>query len=88
MDGKTVRGSRDSTKNKNPLHTVSAWGCLNRLVFGQEATYEKSNEITAIPKLLALFEIERLHCHYRRNGPTTGHCRANYQSRRGLFVEA
>ncbi|CAD7854921.1 MAG: hypothetical protein, partial [Olavius algarvensis Gamma 1 endosymbiont] len=33
------------------LHMVSAWAGTNRLVLGQEATEEKSNEITAIPKL-------------------------------------
>ena len=37
---------------------ISAWGCRNRLVLGQEATAEKSNEITAIPKLLELLELK------------------------------
>lgn len=58
VDGKTARGSRDRKNNKKPLHMVSAWGCANRLVFGQEVTDEKSNEITAIPKLLALLELK------------------------------
>jgi predicted transposase YbfD/YdcC len=58
VDGKTARGSRDRKNNKKPLHRVSAWGCANRLVFGQEAADEKSNEITAIPKLLALLELK------------------------------
>ena len=57
VDGKTARGSRDRKKAKHPLHMVSAWGNANRLVLGQEATAEKSNEITAIPKLLALLEL-------------------------------
>jgi predicted transposase YbfD/YdcC len=57
VDGKTARGSRDRAKNRNPLHMVSAWADANRLVLGQEATEEKSNEITAIPKLLALLEL-------------------------------
>jgi predicted transposase YbfD/YdcC len=57
VDGKTARGSRDRAKNRNPLHRVSAWAEANRLVLGQEATEEKSNEITAIPKLLALLEL-------------------------------
>ncbi len=38
---------------------VSAWFCHNRPVLGQEATQEKSNEITAIPKLLELLELKR-----------------------------
>ena len=58
IDGKTTKGSRDRKHNRNPLHMVSAWACHNRLVLGQEATEEKSNEITAIPKLLALLELK------------------------------
>ncbi len=58
VDGKTVRGSRDRRRGKSALHMVSAWGCRNRLVLGQAATAEKSNEITAIPKLLELLELK------------------------------
>lgn len=58
IDGKTARGSRDRKNNRNPLHMVSAWACHNRMVLGQVATDEKSNEITAIPKLLALLELK------------------------------
>jgi predicted transposase YbfD/YdcC len=58
VDGKTARGSRDRRNQKKPLHMVSAWSTSNRLVLGQEATDEKSNEITAIPKLLALLELK------------------------------
>jgi predicted transposase YbfD/YdcC len=58
VDGKTARGSHDRKNKRNPLHMVSAWACQNRLVLGQEATQEKSNEITAIPKLLALLELK------------------------------
>jgi predicted transposase YbfD/YdcC len=58
VDGKTARGSRDRRRGKSALHRVSAWGCRNRLVLGQEATAEKSNEITAIPKLLELLELK------------------------------
>ncbi|MDD5033251.1 MAG: ISAs1 family transposase, partial [Methylococcaceae bacterium] len=57
VDGKTARGSRDGRKNRNPLHRVSAWAEANRRVLGQEVTDEKSNEITAIPKLLALLDL-------------------------------
>jgi len=57
IDGKTARGSRDRKNAKNPLHMVSAWATANRIVLGQEATAEKSNEITAIPKLLELLEL-------------------------------
>lgn len=58
IDGKTARGSRDRKNDRNPLHMVSAWACSNRMVLGQQATDEKSNEITAIPKLLKLLEIK------------------------------
>lgn len=58
IDGKTVRGSRDRSNHRNPLHMISAWATDNRLVLGQEAVDEKSNEITAIPKLLALLELK------------------------------
>ncbi len=53
VDGKTARGSQDRA-----LHMVSAWACRNRLVLGQEATEEKSNEIIAIPNLLALLQLK------------------------------
>ncbi len=58
IDGKTARGSRDRKNQCSPLHMVSAWACQNRLVLGQEATQEKSNEITAIPNLLELLELK------------------------------
>ena len=57
VDGKTGRGSQDRKRGRKALHMVSAWAGANRLVLGQEATEEKSNEITAIPKLLELLEL-------------------------------
>lgn len=58
VDGKTARGSRDSKRGQSPLHLVSAWACANRLVLAQEATNAKSNEITAIPKLLEWLDLK------------------------------
>ncbi len=58
VDGKTARGLRDRRRGKHALHMVSAWGSRNRLVLGQEATEEKSKEISAIPKLLELLELK------------------------------
>ena len=55
IDGKTARRSYDKTIN--PLHMVSAWAAENNLVLGQVKTEEKSNEITAIPKLLDMLDI-------------------------------
>ena len=57
IDGKTIRGAK-SKGNKSPIHMVSAFACANNLVLGQVKTDEKSNEITAIPKLLELLSIE------------------------------
>jgi predicted transposase YbfD/YdcC len=51
IDGKTIRGSRDSC-GKDAIHMVSAWANANRLSLGQVKVDEKSNEITAIPRLL------------------------------------
>ena len=56
VDGKTLR--RSHMKNASPIHMVSAWACENRMVLGQVKTKAKSNEITAIPELLALLELE------------------------------
>jgi predicted transposase YbfD/YdcC len=53
MDGKTVRHSFDRKREHSPLHLVSAWVSEQRLVLGQVAVDSKSNEITAIPALLA-----------------------------------
>ena len=52
VDGKTSRRSHDRPKDRKPLHLVSAWASRQRLVLGQQATEEKSNEIPAIPLLL------------------------------------
>jgi predicted transposase YbfD/YdcC len=57
IDGKTARATLDRAKGKNPFHIVSAWAAENRLFLGQEVVAEKSNEITAIPKLLAVLEL-------------------------------
>jgi predicted transposase YbfD/YdcC len=57
LDGKTSRRSHDRRKGRSPLHTVSAWATRQRLVLGQEAVQEKSNEITAMPTLLQRLEL-------------------------------
>ena len=58
IDGKTVRRSADKTKGKSPIHMVSAWATANGVALGQVKTHERSNEITAIPKLLKMLEIK------------------------------
>ena len=57
IDGKTVRGSGDHATNKAAIHMGSVWATQNHLSLGQIVVDAKSNEITAIPKLLALVEI-------------------------------
>ena len=57
LDGKTSRRTHARSKGRNPLHLVSAWAARQRLVLGQQAVDEKSNEITAIPHLLERLEL-------------------------------
>jgi predicted transposase YbfD/YdcC len=58
IDGKVLRRSFDRASEKSALHMVSAWGCEQRLVLGQIATDAKSNEITAVPKLLEMLSLK------------------------------
>jgi len=70
IDGKAARGSFNAATGK-ALHVVSAWATANGLVFAQEKTNEKSNEITAIPMLLdkialegSIVSIDAMGCQY------------------------
>jgi predicted transposase YbfD/YdcC len=58
VDGKTLRRSHDHSKGLGALHSVSVWASDFGLSLGQVATDEKSNEITAIPELLRLVDIQ------------------------------
>ena len=58
IDGKKLRRSHDRSNGKSAIHMVSAWACANGIVIGQKKVDDKSNEITAIPKLLNILEIE------------------------------
>ena len=58
IDGKTLKGSYDKKSSKLAIHMVHAWSTENNVLLGQIKTEEKSNEITAIPKLLDLLVIE------------------------------
>lgn len=57
VDGKSLRRSYDRTNGREAIHVVSAWAMESHLVLGQQAVQAKSNEITAIPKLLRLLDI-------------------------------
>ena len=58
IDGKTSRRSHNRKTGQKALHLVSAFATTSRLVLGQEAVDEKSNEITAIPALLERIDLE------------------------------
>jgi predicted transposase YbfD/YdcC len=58
IDGKVLRRSFDKASGRSALHMVSAWGCEQRLVLGQIAVDDKSNEIKAVPKLLELLSLK------------------------------
>ena len=58
IDGKTVRRSFDTATNRSALHLVSAWSTDVGVSLGQVAVDSHSNEITAVPSLLALLELE------------------------------
>ncbi len=56
IDGKTLRHSYE--RGKGAIHMVSAWASQNRLILGQVKVDEKSNEITAIPELLKVLDLQ------------------------------
>jgi predicted transposase YbfD/YdcC len=58
IDGKALRRSHDRKNGLGPMHIVSAWASDFGITLGQVATEEKSNEITAIPQLLDLIDVE------------------------------
>ena len=57
IDGKTLRRSFDKAAEQSALHIVSAWSSSNNLSLGQIQVDKKSNEITAIPKLLDILDV-------------------------------
>jgi predicted transposase YbfD/YdcC len=69
IDGKTLRRSFDTATGHAALHLVSAWATDLRVCLGQVAVGDQSNEITAVPRLLALLELtgavvtlDAMHC--------------------------
>jgi len=58
IDGKTLRRSFQAAGGKAAIHMVNAWCSSNRMALGQLATEQKSNEITAVPKLLELLDLD------------------------------
>jgi len=58
LDGKTLRRSFEQGWKKSGLHLVTAWCAPENLVLAQQAVDKKSNEITAVPKLLELLDLK------------------------------
>lgn len=58
VDGKTVRGSRKTTGDKSVVHMVSALCCESGLVCGQVRTGDKKNELSTLPELLSLLQLD------------------------------
>lgn len=57
VDGKTLRGAKESGNKRSLIHMVSVWSASQHLVLGQKKVGEKSNEITAIPSLLEMLSL-------------------------------
>ena len=58
LDGKTLRRSHDHAHAREALHLVHAWASENHMLLGQVETDAKSNEITAIPRLLKMLDLK------------------------------
>ena len=58
IDGKTMRGN--ASKDQKANHILSAWSKADGVCFGQVTVNDKSNEITAIPKLLDTLHLEKM----------------------------
>ena len=58
IDGKTLRGSRGWNEEDRPLHLLHAWSVEQGICLGQVSVDEKSNEITAFPKLIQRLELK------------------------------
>jgi len=58
LDGKTLRHSFDTATGTAAIHIVSAWASRARLCLGQVKVNEKSNEITAVPALLKMLDVD------------------------------
>lgn len=69
FDGKTLRRSFDTATGLSAVHVLNAWSNANDFCVGQMKVDGKSNEITAMPKLIQLMDIrgsvvtaDALHC--------------------------
>jgi predicted transposase YbfD/YdcC len=58
FDGKKLKSSFNTDMDTNPIHMLSAWASSAHLVLAQMKVDEKTNEITALPQLLSMLDIE------------------------------
>ena len=58
IDGKAVRHSFDTASGRGALHLVSVWASAARLVLAQQKVETKSNEMTAVPLLLEMLDLQ------------------------------
>ena len=87
IDGKTIRGAkRQGTKSL--IHMVSAWANESGLSLGQVKVDEKSNEMTAIPKLLEVLDIEGCFVTIDAMGCQTGIARQIDEDKDAFYVLA
>ena len=88
IDGKTLRRSFDAANSKAAIHMVSAWATANHISLGQVVVDAKSNEITAIPKLLEMLELSGAMVTIDAMGCQTEIAQANRRMRdvRGLLL--
>lgn len=58
IDGKTMRRAWDKSAGGKPLHILNAWGVMNGVCFGHHPVEGKSNEITVLPFLLRMLDLD------------------------------
>lgn len=87
VDGKTVRRSHDRHNGLGALHCVSVWASEYGLSLGQVACDAKSNEITAIPELLRLVDLNGAILTIDAMGTQEADCRADHRRGRRLCAE-
>ncbi len=82
LDGKVLRHSFDNAMGVPAIHIVSAWASRARLCLAQVKVAEKSNEITAVPILLKMLDIEDCIVTADALNCQTANCRTNHTTRR------
>ena len=85
VDGKTLRHSYDRGEDKKAIDMVSAWATSQRLVLGQVKVDKKSNEITAIPALLKVLELNGSIVTIDAMGCQRSILKSNCRTRRRLY---